>query len=180
MAEGAASLAIYDPVDEEMLFVDQIDAPTEVQIRWRIGRRAAAHATALGKTLLAYLEPELARRVIQKCGLPKRTQYTITNQAELERELARIRQAGYAVDREEAVMGACCVAAPVRDHSGRVAAAISVSLMANRLESLREREVSRLVRSAAAGIANALGYPGDAPAPAGDAKPARILRPAPG
>jgi DNA-binding IclR family transcriptional regulator len=174
MAEAAASLAVYDPVDQEMVFVEQIDSPTEVQIRWRIGRRAAAHATALGKTLLAYLDSAHARSVIQRCGLPKRTQYTITDEAELERELARIREAGYAVDREEAVLGACCVAAPVRDHSCRVVAAISVSMVANRLEYLREREVSTLVRSTAGRIASMLGYPGDMPAHAGKGKATRI------
>jgi DNA-binding IclR family transcriptional regulator len=117
------------------------------------------HATALGKILLAYLDPEAAHKVIQKCGLPRQTRHTITDPAELDRELASIREAGYAVDREEAVLGACCIAAPVRDHKCQVVAAISVSMLAVRLEHLRERDVAAIVRTAAARISAALGYP---------------------
>ena len=56
-AGGTANLAIFDPVDREIIFVEQIDCPSEVQIRWRIGHSAFTHATAVGKTILAHLDP---------------------------------------------------------------------------------------------------------------------------
>jgi DNA-binding IclR family transcriptional regulator len=157
---ASANLAVFDPVDQEIIFIEQIDAPSEVQIRWRIGRRVTAHATAVGKTLLAYLDPEVTRGVITKTGLEKRTRYTITDPKEFERELANIRVAGYGLDREEAVLGASCVAAPVRDHTGRVVAAVSVSMLAGRMGRQRETEIAGIVRSVAARIAAALGFPG--------------------
>jgi IclR family KDG regulon transcriptional repressor len=158
--EAATNLAIFDPVDEEVIFIEQIDSSSEVQIHWRIGRRVAPHATAVGKTLLAYLDPEVVRKVCEKTGLERKTRYTLTTPAELETELARIRESGYGVDREEAVMGACCIAAPVRDHKCRVVAAVSASMLAVRLGRAREREIAALVRSAAARISGELGYPG--------------------
>ena len=161
-AEAACNLAVFDPVDEEVVFVEQIDSPLEVQIRWRIGRRASPHATAVGKTLLAYLDPERARKVCEKGGLKRKTRYTITDSLALEQELARIREAGYAVDREEAVLGACCVAAPLRDHRDQVVAALSVSMLAGRLGRSSERDIATLVKSAAAHISAALGRPGSA------------------
>jgi len=145
-----------------VVFVEQIDSPLEVQIRWRIGRRVPPHATAVGKTLLAYLDPEKARKVWEKGGLKRKTRYTITDSLALEQELARIREAGYAVDREEAVLGAWCVAAPVRDHKDQVVAALSVSMLAVRLGRSSEREIATLVKSVAAHISAALGCPGSA------------------
>ncbi len=157
-AGASANLALFDPVDEAIIFVEQIDAPGEVQIRWRIGRRVSAHATAVGKTLLAHLDPEVMRNIIRKTGLEKRTRYTITDPEEFERELARIRAVGYGLDREEAVLGASCVAAPVRDHTARVVAAVSVSMLAGRIGRQREAEIAAMVRSVAARIGAALGY----------------------
>lgn len=161
-ADASVDLAVFDPVDEEMIFVEQIDSPSEAKVRWRIGQRVPAHATAVGKTLLAYLDPELARKVIEQGGLKRKTRYTITDPLALERELAEIREAGYAVDREEAVPGVCCVAAPVRDHGGRVVAAVSGSMLAVRLERSCESDVAALVLSAAARVSAALGYLGRA------------------
>ena len=157
-AGGTANLAIFDPVDREIIFVEQIDCPSEVQIRWRIGHSAFPHATAVGKTILAHLDPETARAVVEKSGLSRKTRHTITSVAELERELHRVREAGYAVDREEGVEGACCIGAPVRSHTGCVVAAVSVSMMKVRLARLREAEVIALVKSAAGKISGALGY----------------------
>ncbi len=154
---ATANLAIFDPNDMEVVFVEQIDSPDEVQIRLRIGSRASPHATAVGKVLAAYLHRSTARRLLKKDGMPRKTRNTITDLARLEKEFETIRAEGFAADREEAVVGAFCIGAPVRDHTGRVVAAISISMMAARVALSEERRLIHLVKQAAARISEALG-----------------------
>src|ERR1035437_8014658 len=65
-AGGTANMAILDRNDLEIIFVEQIDPPNELQIKLRIGARAPAHSTGVRKTILAFLEPALARQVLKK------------------------------------------------------------------------------------------------------------------
>ena len=156
--EATANMAIFDSRQLEILFVEQIDSPNEIQIRARIGAPASPHSTGLGKTITAFLDADTARRSLKKNGLRKRTAHTITDAAELEREFAKIRAQGYAVDREEAVEDACCLAAPVYDHTGAVVAAISVSMMAARFYRWGEPDLAAIVKSFAKKFSTTLGY----------------------
>ena len=158
MAAATSNLAILDPRVLEIIFVEQIDSPNEFQVRLRIGSRASPHATALGKILTAYQEPAIALRMLEKDGMPKRTRHTVTDIKQLQAEFEKIRASGYAVDREEAVEGACCFAAPVRDHAGEVVAAVSVSMVAARLGPAEEGGLIKMVRSTAGRISAALGF----------------------
>jgi len=156
--EGVANLAVLDLFDKEVVFIEQIDSPSEGQIGWRIGNPIdVPHATAVGKVLLAHLDPETVRLVIAKNGLKRRTRHTITNAADLEHELRSVRECGFAADREEAVEGASCVGAPVRDYTRRVVAAVSVSMAADRLASIGEKRVASSVMSTADKISAVLG-----------------------
>ncbi len=156
--EATANMAIADAREREILFIEQIDSPAELQIRLRIGARASPHTTAVGKVLSAFMPPELSREFLKKSGMQKCTRHTITDLTQLEREFERIRSRGYAVDREEAVEGACCVAAPVRDHAGEVIAAVSVSMMSGRFNRRTESELASVVKATAGKISAALGY----------------------
>jgi DNA-binding IclR family transcriptional regulator len=156
--ESTVNMAIFDSREPEIIFVEQIDSPTEVQIRARIGAAASPYSTGLGKTITAFLDPSSARKLLKKSGLNRRTSRTITDAAELEREFAKIRAQGYAVDREEAVEDACCLAAPVHNHTGVVVAAISVSMMATRFYRWNETELATIVKASAAKFSATLGY----------------------
>lgn len=76
-----------------------------------------AHARATGKLLLAFATPEVRERYLAMHGLEQRTPLTLSDLGALETELARIRNDGFASDREEFALGLCCLAAPV-GHSG--------------------------------------------------------------
>lgn len=161
LSEGASAtsnLAILDSRELEIIFVEQIDSPNEFQVKLRIGARAGPHATAVGKLLTAYQEPSMALRILQKNGMPKCTRHTITDVDELQLEFEKIRALGYALDHEEAVEGACCISAPVLDHRGEVVAALSISMLAARLGSWQEGDLTKMVRSTAATISSELGY----------------------
>lgn len=156
--EATANLAIFDPREMEVIFVEQIDSLAAVQIKARIGSRASPHATAVGKVITAYLDPRTARQFLKKEGLPRKTARTITDAAALARDLAAVRTRGYALDREEAVEGACCIGAPVRDRTGSVVAAVSVSMMAGSFNRWHEPQLAGIVKSVAARFSAALGY----------------------
>jgi DNA-binding IclR family transcriptional regulator len=122
-----------------------------------VGRRTPLHATSTGKILLAWL-PAAEIRALLSHPLERYTPNTITSMEVLERELERVRAAGYAVGREEYEVGLNAIAAPVRDVSGGVIAALSVSSPAYRLapESF-ETAAAELVEAAAA-VSGQLGY----------------------
>jgi len=91
-----------------------------------VGRTGPLHATALGKCLLSDLSADEVRATLGP-ELPRFTPHTIDDSDELLREVARVRDRGYAVEREEAALGRACVAAPVRGREGSVVAALSIS-----------------------------------------------------
>jgi len=88
--------------------------------------RDSAHALAMGKVVLALLEPGAVARYVAR-GLKSFTPTTITTPEALAAELEAVRRNGFAVDREEFDENFCCVAAPILDEQGRFAAALGLS-----------------------------------------------------
>jgi DNA-binding IclR family transcriptional regulator len=156
--EATVNMAILDARELEIIFVEQVDSPSEWRLKSRIGARAAPHCTSLGKVLMAFTDRATSRRILKKSGLPRITEHTIITAEEFERELESVRERGYGVDREEAAEGACCIAAPVRNHTGAVVAAISASMMANRFYRWREVRLATMLKTAAGRFSDSLGY----------------------
>jgi DNA-binding IclR family transcriptional regulator len=137
----------------------------------RVGERAPAHCTGLGKALLAHV-PEEAVRQEFAAGLRSYTPRTITRMNAFLPELSKVRQTGFAVDDEEHEQGVMCVAAPVFD-SHRVVAAISVAGPSDRIrEGIRSRDLTEQVLTAAQDISSRLGR-----VAAGPPRPAAAARP---
>lgn len=118
----------------------------------RIGGRNPAHASAMGKALLAGLPEEELRRLLGRGPLPALTEHTISEVPALMEELERIRRQGFAVDDEETFPGIRCVAAPIVNGRGRTLAAISVTVPRSRLDSRRRHELRERVVAAARSI----------------------------
>ncbi|WJR76675.1 IclR family transcriptional regulator [Bradyrhizobium sp. NP1] len=91
------------------------------------GKMNAAHATATGKAILAWLPPTELERIIADKGMTAFTPNTIVDLDRLREELRLARRNGYAVDREEFQPGVICLGAAIRDHAGAVVGSISVS-----------------------------------------------------
>ncbi len=90
--------------------------------------RAAAHATATGKVLLANCDPPTLNRILgRQVRLKRYTPATICDPDELKQQLAEVAQQGYAISDQEATLGCCCIAVPLRNRLGRVVAAVSIS-----------------------------------------------------
>jgi acetyl-CoA synthetase len=107
-----------------------------------------AHALAMGKIVLAQLRPAGLARYVGH-GLARYTPATITTAPELARELQAVRAQGYAVDREEFDEDFCCVAAPVPDEHGRLAAILGLSASTRAFDA-EHRELAAAVREISA------------------------------
>jgi DNA-binding IclR family transcriptional regulator len=125
-----------------------------------VGRRAVAHCTSLGKVLLAALPWPAALATVERFGWRPYTPKSIQDPERLERELALVRERGVAIDDEERNLGTMCVGAPVRDYSGQVVAALSVSGKLERLAGPDRDAVVGRVREAADRVSLRLGYGG--------------------
>ncbi len=115
------------------------------------------YSTGVGKAALAF-QPEAAVRKVIQAGLTALTPHTITDGDMLRRQLAEIRAQGYAIDDREHEPNIRCVAAPIRNASGRVFAAVSVSGPARRFGENRLPPLASLVVEHAASISAQLGY----------------------
>jgi IclR family KDG regulon transcriptional repressor len=156
--EATVNLAVYDPHQLEIVFVDQADASNEFEIRLRVGARASPHATSVGKILVAHLDPATSLRLLKKHGMKRYTRNTTIELEQLQKEFEQIRKQGYGRDREEVVEGAFCVGAPIRDHTGSVVAAVSISIMAHNVTLPNEAHLISAVKTTANQISLALGY----------------------
>jgi len=124
----------------------------------RTGAVRPAHATALGKVLLAALAPAQLARFMETCELHRFTAKTIVERDALLREIDEVRRKGLAFDDGEFDAEARCVAVPVRDFTGRVAGAIGMSGPMWRLSLQALQEKSKHVREAAVALSAELGY----------------------
>jgi len=131
----------------EVLYFAKIVGYKSFPLPTRTGGRWPAHASALGKILLA-VSPEPLRS-LPLSDLKPLTRYTITDPDRLMRQLMKARREGVAFEDQEAVLGNACVAAPIFDPAGHPVAAVSVSGPPIRL---RAEQRAPIVRRAAATI----------------------------
>jgi len=142
----------------EVVYIEKRECRQSIQIVSQIGMRLPAHCTGVGKVLLAYLPDAEVRQIIKKKGMTRFTKNTITDPRSLETELDRIRERGYAIDNEEIMDGLFCMAAPIRDYSGKVIAAVSVSGPTSRIKMEKLPKALELVVQTSGEISSALGY----------------------
>ena len=144
-------LAVLDGA--EVVYIEIQHGRPSQRLPSRVGGRMPAHATGVGKAILAFSPPEVAAAVIA-AGLERRTARTIVVPGALRRELARIRESGVSFDREESGPGIVCAASPVFGAGGAVLAALSLTGWSSRLDLER---VAPAVRTAALALSRQLG-----------------------
>lgn len=154
--DETAHLCVLDA--GEVLYLDKIESSRTVRLTSRIGLRNPVHCTGVGKVMMAYLDDSEVEEIVQRHGLARFTQKTIVTLAELRVELTKVREQGYAVDDEEHEADVRCVAAVVRDHEGRPAAAVSVAAPSFRIDTERVPVFARAVCKAARELSQDLGF----------------------
>jgi len=142
----------------EVVYLERLDGLLPIGIMGsRVGRRAPAHCTGLGKAMLAYIPETEIRQLYAEPGFRHFTPNTITDLTELLSELACIRERGYAIDNEEHEPGVKCVAVPIWDYRQKVVGAISVSGPAGRIDrAIAERGLVAKVKEAGRAISSRL------------------------
>lgn len=150
------SLAILDDFDVVYIAIEH--SQREVGIQGEIGGRHPAHATSLGKVLLADLDDAELRERLRNHTLERLTHRTIVDSEELVALLPQVRESGYATDDEERGIGIRCLAAPIRDHQGRVVAAMSVSGPIFHMTEVALQDIRKRLIEAAASVSEELGF----------------------
>jgi IclR family KDG regulon transcriptional repressor len=153
-------LAVLDD-DLRVVYVEKLSTQHAVGLMMsRIGITAPMHCTALGKAMAAFRPEDEIRDWIRTHGLKPSTVATITEEDAFLQELREIRSRGYAADDGEFEASVRCVAAPIRDRTGRVIAAVSISGPNTRIPlPLIESSIAMHVVQTAQLISQALGYP---------------------
>jgi len=143
----------------EIVYIERVEGLKTQGMYTRIGKRAPAHCTALGKVMLAFTPEQVwYEQVVRQLGLRRFSPTTITTEDELRDEIQRIRRHGYAVDNGETGECVRCVAGPIRDYTGSVVAALSVSGPQAQVTPGRVPELSVAVLAACRVISEKLGY----------------------
>lgn len=135
-------LATLDGLDA--VYLELSESPHPVKLTSRAGARLPAHTSAIGKSLLAELDPDELGRLLEGVELERLTERTITGVPELLDVLATVRRQGYSVDNEEFAIGLRCIAMAIRDDDTHAVAALSVSMPTPRYD----RAVARNALSA--------------------------------
>jgi len=146
-------------VGREAVNIEAVESPHPVMHMGSVGRRFPPHASAAGKSLLAWAPEE---EVLASVGTPlaRLTPATITSMERLLEELAGVRERGYAVNWRELEEHLVAVGAPVRNHRGEVVAAVSISAPVSRMNRETLPEVGRHVVEAARALSADLGWRG--------------------
>lgn len=142
----------------EVVYIDKIEGGRGIRLFSEVGKRAPVHCTGLGKVLLSGLPNPIIRKIITDKGMKRYTADTVISLPELQKNLDEVRQKGYAVDHGEHERLVHCVAAPIRDYSRKIVAAVSVTTIAPKLEEAIQQKHIALTTEAAARISSDMGY----------------------
>jgi DNA-binding IclR family transcriptional regulator len=152
--DDTAHLAILEGTD--IVYIAKSESSQSMRLVSHIGARLPAHATAVGRVLLAHLSPETLNVLIPN-QLPSLTPRTITRRSTLIASVAKIRELGWAFDDEESTPGIQCLAAPVYDHTGECIAGLSVSMPVLRMQAWDRDELLGIVSAHADQLSAGLG-----------------------
>ncbi len=137
-------------------YVEVRESPERFRLAEHVGGTDPLHCTALGKAHLAYLPYTQVRELLKTHGMSRVTEHTLETLSALRADLKRTRERGYAIDDQESMIGAYCVAAPILDSNENPVAAISIAAPNVRLNHVQEEAVSAALLDSAAAIAGKL------------------------
>jgi len=149
-------LGILDMGD--VIYVDKLTFPQEIQLASTVGSRVPSHCTATGKAILAFLPKDERLAILHGKQLKAYTEYTITGLTELQNELRDIRSRGYSVDKEERFPSVISVAAPIFDYTEKVVGAVGIPGFTYRITPERVPVLGQTVVEVAREISTHLGF----------------------
>jgi IclR family acetate operon transcriptional repressor len=140
---------------DRVVYIEVVPSEFALRLSERPGASVEAYSTALGRSILAFSTDGVAQSILGKRTLPRLTPHTMVEPALILEELERIREQGYAVEKEEGALQATCLGAPILDAKGFAVAAISISGPTYRFEPLTNKRLLKALRRAAREIGHA-------------------------
>ena len=145
--------------EDNILVVEKIDSNQVIAINSRVGDLMPAYSCASGKVLLAWLPEDERKEILNKTELKAITAKTICNLPDLEKDLALVKERGYAIHDEEYNHGVLAIAAPIFGAKEKVIAAISIAAPADRGFRTGINYLSNIVKKGTMQVSLACGYP---------------------
>jgi len=144
---------------KDVVYIDKVESQRSLPIISRIGSRAPAYCTGVGKALLSTLPTDQVVALLQDTALEQRTTNTITNPMQLLEELKVTAKHSYAIDNSEHEEGIKCFAAPITGYGGETVGAISLTGLKREFDSSEESEKAIVaITQTATEISQALGH----------------------
>lgn len=134
MSDLQKTVHLAVPNEKKAVYVNTALNPSSPKLSTEIGKRVPMYCTGLGKAMLAFMEKNRRRALIDDMTLEKQTQNTITDKDLLKEELTKTRNRGYAIDNAEWQVGIRCVAVPIKYHFDQVRAALSTAAPKERID----------------------------------------------
>lgn len=148
-------LGIMD--DSGLYYIDKVEGTESIRLNINVGAKRYLHSSCIGKLLLAYLDENEQRRIIEKTGLPAVSKKTITNYDKLLNELSAVKKDGYSITNEESFDGVIGIAAPIRNHLNVVVAGICISIPVQRVTGKQESLI-QIVKDCAQEVSSQIGF----------------------
>jgi len=122
-------------VGTEVVYLDRRDSGEGLRFTTRIGQRLPAHATGLGKAMLALLDDDVLSNQYPE-RLTRVTRQTLTTRARLFESLREVRANGYAIESEESTLGVCCIGVAIQGPEGPLGLSVTVPVQRSNIADL--------------------------------------------
>jgi len=142
----------------EVIIICKIEPNVRIRANVQIGEREPLYATSLGKIFMSEYTNDKVINYFSKNKVVKFTDNTIGTAEDMLNELSQVRKQGYAVDNEEFSFGLVCVAMPIRDYSGKIVSAVSLSGPATRMTEEKRRQILLDLNKSCAELSSFMGY----------------------
>lgn len=152
------------PEANHLVYVDKIEPPNSISLNTQIGGLVVVHTAGVSKAILANLPPAKREAIISTATFEKYTDATLTNRDQLLDRLTQVLADGWATDAGEYESFSNCIAAPVWDHSGSVAGAISITAFKEKADLHALKLLLPTLLEATTAISTELGWQADRPA----------------
>ncbi|MFA6732529.1 MAG: IclR family transcriptional regulator, partial [Sphaerochaeta sp.] len=140
------------------VYVLKKESSFTIRMYSRVGKSIPLYCTAIGKILLSDLGEGELRGYLDTTHLKPFTPNTLQDPLKLREELKQIRKQGWASDNEEHEMGTLCIGSPIRDYTGKVVAAMSVSWPLFRFNPEEKKRITASITDACESLSKLLGW----------------------
>ncbi|OXS79066.1 IclR family transcriptional regulator [Domibacillus enclensis] len=143
---------------QEGVYIDKVEGSGVTVVYSRVGRRVPLHTSAVGKSLIVTKSDQELNQLLEGYEYTTPTEKSIRSKEEFLSVIKQARIAGYSVDNEENEPGIFCMAVPIKDYSGKVIAAISMSMPASKMNAELLEKYVAMLKECTANISRELGY----------------------